>query len=105
MKEACAGVRQNVRPNASSSMKKFFTASQIAHPPRRIQGKWERAMKRPKANFNQTIETKLSFSTASGIIIATPERFSFVKNIAIVILLMGAIALGTFCLHQIGRAH
>ena len=57
-------------------------------------------MKRPKANFNQTIETKLSFSTASGIIIATPERFSFVKNIAIVILLMGAIALGTFCLHQ-----
>jgi hypothetical protein len=81
-------------------MKKFFTASQIAHPPGRIQGKWERAMKRPKANFNQTIETKLSFSTASGIIIATPERFSFMKNIAIVILLMGAIALGTFCLHQ-----
>jgi hypothetical protein len=81
-------------------MKKFFTASQIAHPPRRIQGKWERAMKRPKANFNQTIETKLSFSTASDIIIATPERFSFMKNIAIVILLMGAIALGTFCLHQ-----
>src|ERR1039458_6471337 len=63
MKAACAGDRQDAKPNASSSMKKFFTASQIAHPPRRIQGKWERAMKRPKANFNQTIETKLSFST------------------------------------------
>jgi hypothetical protein len=32
-------------------MKKFFTASQIARPPRRIQGKWVETAKAEKARL------------------------------------------------------
>jgi hypothetical protein len=53
MNNASAGEAQNVRPNASSSVKKNFMAAQIARPPRLIQGKAARNTSPPQfcANF------------------------------------------------------